>query len=55
MIEETKIEKDPGRVAIVEKIAQFEREERWHEDVEDDPPTIPLARVRAGRSFFRRC
>ena len=43
MIEETKIEKDPGRVAIVEKIAQFEREERWHEDVEDDPPTIPLA------------
>ena len=36
------IEKDPGRVAIVEKIAQFEREGRWHEDVEDDPPTIPL-------------
>ena len=38
----TKIEKDAGRLAIVEKIAQFEREGRWHEDVEDDPPTIPL-------------
>lgn len=36
------IQKDAGRVAIVEKIAQFEREGRWHEDVEDDPPTIPL-------------
>ena len=36
------IPKDAGRVAIVEKIAQFEREGRWQEDVEDDPPTIPL-------------
>lgn len=36
------IEKDPGRVAIVKKIKQFEREKRFTEDVEDDPPTIPL-------------
>lgn len=36
------VAKDPGRVAIVEKIALFEKEGRWQEDVEDDPPTIPL-------------
>ena len=36
------IQKDPGRLAIIEKIKQFEREERWAQDVEDDPPTIPL-------------
>ena len=34
--------KDAGRVAIMAKIAQYEREERWHEDVEDDPPAPPL-------------
>lgn len=39
---QTKIEKDEGRLAIIEKIKQFEKEGRWHEDVEDDPPTIPL-------------
>ena len=36
------IQKDPGRLAIIEKIRQYEREGRWSEDVEDDPPTIPL-------------
>lgn len=30
------------RVAIMEKIAEFERTGRFDEDVEDDPPTIPL-------------
>ena len=35
-------EKNPERVAIVKKIEQFEREKRWTEDVEADPPTIPL-------------
>lgn len=35
-------EKDPGRVAILEKIAQFEREGRFDEDVEADPPSPPL-------------
>ena len=34
--------KNPERVAIVKKIEQFEREKRWTEDVEADPPTIPL-------------
>ncbi|MCR4821404.1 MAG: 1-acyl-sn-glycerol-3-phosphate acyltransferase [Treponema sp.] len=36
------IQKDPSRLAIIEKIRLFEREGRWTEDVEDDPPTIPL-------------
>lgn len=35
-------EKAPDRLAILEKIAQFEREGRFDEDVEDDPPTLPL-------------
>lgn len=39
---QTKIKKDEGRLAVIEKIKQFEKEGRWHEDVEDDPPTIPL-------------
>ncbi len=30
--------RDGGRIKIVEKIAQFEREGRFDEDVEDDPP-----------------
>ena len=30
--------RDPGRVAIVDKIAEFERDGRFFEDVEDDPP-----------------
>ena len=42
MENQVEIQKDPGRLAIIEKINQFEREERWAQDVEDDPPTIPL-------------
>lgn len=42
MKNQVEIQKDPGRLAIIEKIKQFEREERWTQDVEDDPPTIPL-------------
>lgn len=42
MENQVEIQKDPGRLAIIEKIKQFEREERWSQDVEDDPPTIPL-------------
>lgn len=42
MENQVEIQKDPGRLAIIEKIKQFEREERWTQDVEDDPPTIPL-------------
>lgn len=42
MENQVEIQKDPGRLAIIEKIKQFEREERWAQDVEDDPPTIPL-------------
>lgn len=42
MENQVEIQKDPGRLAIIEKIKQFERGERWAQDVEDDPPTIPL-------------
>ena len=42
MENQVEIQKDPVRLAIIEKIKQFEREERWAQDVEDDPPTIPL-------------
>lgn len=41
-IEIKKVEKDPERVAIVKKIAEFERLGKWSVDVEEDPPTIPL-------------
>lgn len=34
--------RDPGRVAIVKKIEEYEAAGRFAEDVEDDPPTIPL-------------
>ena len=34
--------KDQGRVAVVKKIEEYERAGRFAEDVEDDPPTIPL-------------
>ena len=34
--------RDAGRVAIVKKIELYERQGRFAEDVEDDPPTIPL-------------
>lgn len=30
------------RMIILERIKQYEREERWDEDVEDDLPTVPL-------------
>lgn len=42
MENQVEIQKDPGRLAIIEKIKLFEREECWAQDVEDDPPTIPL-------------
>jgi lipopolysaccharide biosynthesis glycosyltransferase len=32
----------PDRVLVQERIARYEREGRWHEDVENDPPTRPL-------------
>lgn len=32
----------PDRVEVLHRIARLEREERWCEDVEDDPPTVPL-------------
>ena len=34
--------RDPGRVAIVKKIEEYEKAGRFAEDVEDDPPTKPL-------------
>ncbi|MBQ3836039.1 MAG: 1-acyl-sn-glycerol-3-phosphate acyltransferase [Treponema sp.] len=35
-------EKDPGRLAILQKIDELERKRLWSHDVEDDPPTVPL-------------
>ena len=35
-------ERDPGRVAILEKIAAYEAAGIFDRDVEDDPPTVPL-------------
>lgn len=34
--------KAPDRLAVLETIARLEREGRFDEDAEDDPPTIPL-------------
>lgn len=36
------IEKDPGRLAILKKIDEYELNGWFSKDVEDDPPTIPL-------------
>lgn len=41
-MEEKEIKRDEGRLLIIKKIEQFEKEGRWTEDVEDDPPTVPL-------------
>lgn len=49
---------DPYRVSIYEKIARYEREGRFDEDVEDDPPTKPLLPEDIeylDRSFPARC
>ena len=35
-------QKAPDRIAVLKKIRQYEREGRFDEDVEEDPPTIPL-------------
>lgn len=35
-------EKDPGRLAVLQTIERLEREGRFDEDAEQDPPTIPL-------------
>lgn len=35
-------EKAPDRLAVLKRIEQLEREGRFDEDAEDDPPTIPL-------------
>ncbi len=34
--------RDPGRVAILQKIAEFERTGNFLEDVEEDPPSRPI-------------
>lgn len=41
-IQNKNIEKSPDRIAIVKKIEEFEKLEKWSTDVEEDPPTIPL-------------
>ena len=41
-VNRTNIGRNPERLAIVEKIKAYEREGRFSEDVESDPPTVPL-------------
>ncbi len=36
------IQKDPGRLAVLERIKEYEKKGWWTKDVEEDPPTIPL-------------
>ena len=36
------VEKSKERLEILRRIEVLEKEERWTEDVEDDPPTVPL-------------
>ncbi|MBE6353736.1 lysophospholipid acyltransferase family protein [Treponema sp.] len=36
------IEKDKGRLEVLARIEEFEKAGRFNEDVEQDPPTIPL-------------
>ena len=52
------IPKSPERLAILEKIAQYEREERFDEDVENDPPSrvlLPEEIEYADRRFSAEC
>ena len=39
------VPKSPERLAILEKIAQYEREGRFDEDVENDPPSLSLIHI----------
>ena len=39
---QTTIQKNPQRLAVLERIAEYEKKGWWSKDVEDDPPTIPL-------------
>lgn len=41
-ITQRKMSQSGGRQAVLDKIARYEREGRFDEDVEDDPPTTPL-------------
>ncbi len=46
-----------NRKKILDKIAEYEREELWDKDVEDDPETIPLSPDKVdylGEKFFSR-
>lgn len=36
------VPKDPERLAILEKIKEYEKQGLWTKDVENDPPTVPL-------------
>lgn len=52
------IPKSPERLAILEKIAQYEREGRFDEDVENDPPgrvLLPEEISYADRRFSAEC
>ena len=41
-IEVSEMEKDLHKLELLRRIAELEKEEKWHLDVEDDPETYPL-------------
>lgn len=36
------VEKDKGRLEVLQRIEEYEKKQWWSKDVENDPPTIPL-------------
>ena len=36
------MEKSPHKLELIRRIAELEKKELWHLDVEDDPETYPL-------------
>ena len=41
-IEVSEMEKDLHKLELLRRIAELEKEGKWHLDVEDDPETYPL-------------
>lgn len=40
------MEKSPHKLLLLERIAELERRQLWHLDVEDDPETYPSCPTR---------
>ena len=48
MEEKKNVEKSPERLAVLDRIARLELEGKFDVDAEEDPPTLPLLRVKPG-------